>query len=105
MFLPKKKKKFWDVLTKHERFVQTFADLSFFGHVMDETKQELEKFVCLIYGDKKCKSVDKLRAKILHQELKKQKTVKLIMLQPCSRNLEFYTRRSNYVVNLYSRAN
>ena len=59
----------------------------------------------MIYGDKKCKSVDKLRAKILHQKFKKQKTVELIMLPPCSRNLEFYTRRSNFVANLYSEAN
>ena len=27
------------------------------------------------------------------------------MLPPCSRNLEFHTRRSNYVANLYSEAN
>ena len=67
-----KGRKFWNVLTNHERFVQTFADLGLFGHVMEEMKQELEEFVCLIYGDKKCKSVDKLRAKILHQKLKKQ---------------------------------
>ena len=59
----------------------------------------------MIYGDKKCKSVDKLRAKILHQKFKKQKTVELIMLPPCSRNLEFHTRRSNFVANLYSEAN
>ena len=93
------------MLTKQERFLQTFADLGLFGHVMEETKQELEEFVCLIYGDKKCKSVDNLPANILHQKFKKQKTVKLIMLPPCSRNLEFHTRRSNYVVNLYSEAN
>ena len=72
---------------------------------MEETKQELEEFVCLIYGDKKCKSVDRLQAKIFHQKFKKQKTVELIMLPPCSRNLEFHTRRSNYVANLYSEAN
>ena len=42
------------MLTKHQRFFRTFADLGFFGHVMEETKQEVE-FVCLIYGDKKCK--------------------------------------------------
>ena len=104
-FFRKRKKKFWHVLTKQERFVQTFGDLGLFDHVMEETKQELEEFVCLIYGDKKCKSVDNLPANILHQKFKKQKTVKLIMLPPCSRNLEFHTRRSNYVVNLYSEAN
>ena len=64
--------------TKHQRLFQTFADLGFFGHVMEETEQEVE-FVCLIYGDKKCKSVDKLRAKILHLKFKKQKTVQLIV--------------------------
>ena len=92
------------MLTKHQRFFQTFADLGFFGHVMEETEQEVE-FVCLICGVKKCKSVDKLRAKILHLKFKKQKTVQLIMLPPCSRNLEFHIRRSNYEANLYSEAN
>ena len=65
-FFRKGKKKFWDVLTKHEKFVQTFAGSGLFGRVMEETEQELEEFVCLIYGDKKCKSVGKLREKILH---------------------------------------
>ena len=49
--------------------------------------------------------MDKLQAKILHQEFKKQKTVELIMLPPCSRNLEFPIRHSNHVANLYSEAN
>ena len=65
----------------------------------------LKEFVCLIYGDKKCKSVDKLQAKILHQEFKKQKTVELIMSPPCSRILEFPTWHWNHVTNLYSEAN
>ena len=53
-------------MTKHEKFVQTFAGSGLFGRVMEETEQELEEFVCLIYGDKQCKSVGKLREKILH---------------------------------------
>ena len=103
-FFRKGKKTFWDVLTKHERFVQIFADLGLFDHVVKETKQELKEFVCLIYVGKKCKSVDKLRAKILHQKFKKETTFELIMLPPCSRNLEFHTGHSNYVANLYSEA-
>ena len=59
-FFRKGKKKFWNMLTMHERFVLTFADLGLFGHVIEETKQELEEFVCPIYGDKKCKSVEKM---------------------------------------------
>ena len=34
-FFRKGKNKFWDVLAQHERFVQTFADLGLFGHVME----------------------------------------------------------------------
>ena len=49
--------------------------------------------------------MDKLQEKILHQKFKKQKCVELIMLPPCSRNLEFNTWRSNYVAKLYSEAN
>ena len=59
-FFRKGKKKFWDVLTEHERFVQTFADLGLFDHVVKEMKQELERFVCPIYAGKKCKSVEEL---------------------------------------------
>jgi len=57
------------------------------------------------YGDNKCKSVHKLQTKILNQKFKKQKTVEVIMLPPCSRNLEFHTQRLNYVANLFSEAN
>ena len=35
-FFQKGNKKFWDVLTKHEIFVQTFADLGLFDHVMEK---------------------------------------------------------------------
>ena len=48
-FFRKGKKKFWDLLTKHERFIQTFADSGLFGHVMEKTKQECEEFVWFIY--------------------------------------------------------
>ena len=44
-FFRKGKKTFWDVLTKHERFAQIFADLGLFDHVVKETKQELKEFV------------------------------------------------------------
>ena len=67
-----------DVLIEHERFIQTLTDLGLFGHVMTETKQKFKNFLCLIYGDKKCKIVGK--QKILHQKFKKQRTVQLIML-------------------------
>ena len=59
-FFRKGKKKFWDVLTEHERFVQTFSDLGLFDHVVKEMKQELERFVRPIYAGKKCKSVEEL---------------------------------------------
>ena len=72
------KLKFLDVLIEHERFVQTFSDLGLFGYVMTETKQKFEYFLCLIYGGKKCKSVDKQN--LLHQKFEKQRTVQLIML-------------------------
>ena len=73
-----KKLKLLDVLIEQERFVQTFADLGLFGYVMTETKQKFEYFLCLIYGGKKCKSVDKQN--LLHQKFEKQRTVQLIML-------------------------
>ena len=59
-FFQKGKKKFWDMLTEHERFFHTFADLGLFDHVMEKMKQVLEGFVRLIYADKKCKSVKEL---------------------------------------------
>ena len=51
----KAKKKIWNVLRKHKRFVQKSPDLGLFGSVIEEMKQDLEEFVCLIYGEKKCK--------------------------------------------------
>ena len=43
------------MLRKHKRFVQKSPDLGLFGSVIEEMKQDLEEFVCLIYGEKKCK--------------------------------------------------
>ena len=104
-FFRKGKRKFWKLLMENEEFIQTFTNLGLFGHVMEETRDELEKFVCLVYGNGKCTSVDQLRAKIFQQKFKYKKAVDLFLIPPCSRNLTLHIRRSNYVANMYSEAN
>jgi len=96
-FFRKGKRYIWKLLERNEEYIQTFANLGLFGNVVDETRDELEQFVCLIYGDEKCESVDKLRAKIIKKKFKTNKAVDLMLLPPCSRNPNLQIRRANYV--------
>jgi len=54
-FFRKGKRYSWKLLERNEEYIQTFANLGLFGHVVDETRNELEQFVCFMYGDEKCK--------------------------------------------------
>lgn len=103
-FFRKGKKQVWKNLMKDEAFMETFSNLGLFGHIMEETRKDLERFVCYMYGDKKCTSVDELRIKIFRQKFKDKQSVDLLLLPPCQRNLNFHINRSNYVANLYSEA-
>ena len=63
-FFRKGKQTIWKLLLKDERFVETFANLGLFSSPTDEIRNALEEFVCVIYGDKKCDSVDQMRVKV-----------------------------------------
>jgi len=103
-FFRKGKRHIWKLLQKNQEYNQTFANLGLFG-IVEETRDELEQFVCIMYGDEKCKTVDKLRAKIIKTKFKTKKAVDLMLLPPCSRNLNLHIQRANHVANLYAESN
>ena len=60
-----------------------------------------EEYVCALYGKPKLKSVNDARCEIFWDRYeKKKKIVELCMLPPCSANLRFHLKRSNYVAKI-----
>ena len=98
-------KEIWKLLMKNEnrKFVQTFADLSLLNSATDEIKASLEEFVCLMYGNKNSKRVDEVCAKMFHGKFSAGKMyVDLMLLPPCSSNLQLHIDRASYVANLFT---
>ena len=68
-----------------------------------ELNKEIEKFICAIYG---LRSVDQVRKEIFVRKFEQEgKTSNLSLLPPWASNLNFNTRRSNYIARIYKHAN
>ena len=92
----------WKFLLKHQEFLQTFANVGLFSNVTEQTRNQLERFVCLLYGGKICTNVNELRSIIFRQKFSSGKSMDLTLLLPCQDNLNLRIERSCYVANLYS---
>ena len=66
---------------------------------LDQTqKDEIEKFVCALYGKPKLKIVNEARAAIFWGKYNQSKKIAdLSMLPPCQGNLMLHLKRANYV--------
>jgi hypothetical protein len=64
--------------------------------------EDLEKFVCVLYGHPKESSVNKVRTMLFTKTFyNEQKPIDLCNLPPCFENLHLHCRRSNYVSDIY----
>ena len=71
----------------------------------DDLHTKAEKFVCTMYGDKRCDSVNALRGKMYWSRLRKNgKVIDLSLLPPCSSTLMKHTARSHYVAKMWKLA-
>ena len=105
-FFRKGKQLFWKKLLEYPDFVDVFSKLGVFNAVTPDMEEQLEKFVCILYGYPKLSSVNKVRIAMFMQKFQKdQKTTDLCNLPPCSANLKYHATKSNYVANIYERAN
>ena len=71
-----------------------------------EVTQDIEKYVCALYGRSKLRSVSEARSPIFWDKYyKDKKIVELCMLPLCFGNLEFHLKQSNYVGYIFRHAN
>jgi hypothetical protein len=105
-FFRKGKKAFWKTMLKRQEYIRLFAELGNSPQVPDPISQDLESFVCALYGSHTMSSVNKLRHKIFLQRFEKEKKViDISLLPPCETNLKLHIIRANYVASIFRKAN
>ena len=83
-FFGKGKSMFWKTLMKNEEFMKTFASLGGSANVSNDTKQQLERFVCVLYGLKKLVLVDEVRkCMFLQKSQNSRSSLDLSTFPPC----------------------
>ncbi len=105
-FFRKGKQAFWKAMSSEEEFVRLFTRLGSSSQVSDHLVDGLEKFVCVLYRNKRVSSVNLLRHKLFVQKFEREKKIiDLSLLPPCKENLTLHIQRSNYVAMIFRKAN
>ena len=92
------------VLEKHEKFDDVLCKIGEDWNLGQESVSDIERFVCYVYGNSRCKEVDQLRYNMLQkkcnnsQEIDPKKTLDLGSLPPCQSSLLQHIKRVNYQV-------
>ena len=115
------------IMRSNQSYMQAFKDLGSSEVIHADTLISLEKFVCQVYGDKKCDSINELRHKKLVSKdrkkkkspvsseqqapeknlvdlYKKMKRSNPAALPPCYATFEQQAFRSNLVTNMWRQA-
>ena len=100
----RKTKKTWIKVLEDSESLSFLAQLGN-NSLTDELFHNAEKFVCKLYGDRHCESVNELRAKIFWKCLKTDgKVVDLSLLPPYSSTLWKHTVRAHFIANMWKLA-
>jgi hypothetical protein len=87
------------------KILASFCTLGLHWHVDDSLFQNLEEYVCRLYGQQ-CKRVNEARYKMFQNfVIKKKKTIDLSLLPPCQTTLKGHVNRVNYVSKMWRLAN
>ena len=98
-FFRKGKTLVWKWIMKNPQFMEVFGNLGNFKF------EDLEKFVCSLYGYPKESSVNKVRTLLfLKSFYQEHKPIDLCNIPPCFENLRLHFKRSNYVSTIFQRA-
>ena len=110
-FKGKGKVKALKLLQQRLKFVPVFESLGESWSVTEQQLDELEEFVCLLYGRQKTKKVDDVRHMALLEKCKgpdgvisPDANIDLATLPPCRRSLKQHALRSNYQVAIWKLA-
>ena len=90
-------------MCKKTDYVAAYSSLGSTYLVDTEVTQDIEKYVCALYGRSKLHSVNEARSSIFWD--KDKKVVELCMLPSCFGNLELHLKRSNYGAYIFRHAN
>ena len=100
----RKSKKIWNIVVNDNELLDIFCKLGG-GELTEEMNEKAEMFVCRMYGHKKIKKVDELRAVMFWAKLRKTgKVPDLSSLPPCSSSLKKHTARAHYVARIWKHA-
>ena len=75
-FFRKGKLHCWKVLEKSERFSAAIQQLGATWELPSSTLQQVQAFVCALYGNKKCRGVNELRANMFDKKYTQKNKVK-----------------------------
>ncbi len=104
-FFRKGKSLCWKALLKKREFVEVFGKLGMENEVTESLLEELQKFVCCLYGYPRLSNVNDVRKAMFWEKFdKKKKIVDLSLLPPCKANLQYHIIRSNYVADIFRHA-
>ena len=96
---------FKKMLAKPE-YISAFTSLGGAKLLDAQVTQDIERYVCSLYGRGKLESVNEARSSIFWDKYNKdKKIVELSMLPPCNGNLVLHLKRSNYVAYIFQHAN
>ena len=110
-FKGKGKVKGLKVLETDQSFQEAFSKLGEAWEVSEEVMDELERFTCVLYGNKRAKKVNSLRFTTLNakcgenDDLTQSKQFNLASLPPCRSVLEQHVLRSNFQTRIWKLAN
>ena len=100
------------IVEKNSKFEDVFCKLGQRWNVTDDVFKGLEEFTCSMYGSKRMKDVDEVRAKLIKRrcgqnsdKLDVKKNIDLAKLPPPRRCLREHIKRTNYQVAIWKRAN
>ena len=100
-FLRKGKAACWKVLEKNDKFVSTFTALGSDWNLEQSVIEDLEEFVCLLYGRRQ-KEVNSVRNFLFESKyLNQNKSIDISLLPHCQASLRLHTLRSNVVARIW----
>ena len=103
-FFRKGKHLCWKHVKSSNVYIDVFARLGCQTDVPQDVCDKLEEYVCVLYGDKRCQSVNESRSTIFWRQIDKDKVPDLSILPPCKSSLQKHIQRANYVARIWRKA-
>ena len=103
-FFQKGKGQCWRVVEKNRKFVTTFMRLGLMWDLTDQIFQELEEYVCRLYGCR-LRNIDDARHNIFEKKINKDgKVIDMALLPPCQSSLKLHSQRANVIAKIWNSA-